>query len=184
MQDVEVIMLKIIVKRLGFAGAMSVGLLMCASSVQASDISPFDLIEAYKTETKSQNYTKLSPSISEKEAMALDKTFSKHFGEPAVTRNGVKVWEVPNSNARKGEAKHITVTCGPHGNGFYISVDARGAGEGNHDEKRRYDHALEKKQLSLQAPTKSNAQIKPASRQTLKSKRRHQLKPHLRDDAN
>lgn len=177
-------MLKIAVKRLGFAVAIIASSLLGAITSQASEISPFDLIKGYQVETRSQNYAKLTKSLSSEDAKALDQSFSKHFGTPAVTRNGVKVWEIPNSNANKGEASLITVTCGPDENGFYISVDARGPGEGNRHEKSLHDEKLKKAERKSERAATAKSENTRATKRKANSRVSHKLKPHLRDDAN
>lgn len=177
-------MLKIAVKRLGLAGAVSVGLLFSNLSAQASEISPFDLIRDYKVETRTKNYTKLSTGLSAEEAQALDQSFSKHFGSPAVMRNGVKVWQIPNDNAQKGQADLITVTCGPDSKGYIISVDARGPGKGNRHQKALHDKKLKNAERKAQSASTAKLKNKSKTKRRTTSRVSQKLKPHLRDDAN
>jgi hypothetical protein len=177
-------MLKIAIKRLGFAGVATVGLFFSTMSAQASEISPFDLIKDYKVEKRTKNYAKLSAGLSAEDAQALDQSFSEHFGSPAVKRNGVKVWEIPNDNAQKGQADLITVTCGPDGTGYIISVDARGPGEGNRHQKALHDKKLKNAERKAQRASTARLENKSESKSRATSRVSQKLKPHLRDDAN
>lgn len=87
----------------------------------------FDLLSQHATAKKSANYVKLNSSIDEATAMKLDARFIELYGEPAVSRAGLKVWEIANPNANSDQAKITTLMCGPDGSGgIYISADRRG----------------------------------------------------------
>ena len=174
-------MLKIAIGRRGLAVALSAVVFALASPSYAKnmvekDISPFDIIKSHSAETRVKNYTKLSKSLGANEAMALDAKFSELYGEATISRNGTKVWEIPNPNARKGQAKHITITCGPDADGFYISVDARGAGTGNYQEKQRL---AKKQQAKVQKSTFAKSNRATSKLQAPGKSRR--LQPNLHD---
>ncbi len=173
-------MLKIAIGRRGLAAALSIVLFALASSSHAKnmaqkDISPFDIVKNHSAETRVKNYTKLSKSLGADEAMAIDAKFSELYGEATISRNGTKVWEIPNPNAHKGQAKHITITCGPDETGFYISVDARSSGNGNHKEKQRLEQKKAERQSSKLV--KTDKVLSKSSSSTTS----HVLKPNERD---
>lgn len=85
----------------------------------------FALLSEYAAEIQRPNYIKLQSSIDMNDAMSIDAKISEIYGTPAVSRSGLKVWEIKN-NTGNG-AKKTTIMCGPDGNGgIYISADRRG----------------------------------------------------------
>ncbi len=85
----------------------------------------FDLLSKYTAEARQTDYIKLQSSIKMSDAKSIDAKISELYGTPAVTRAGLKVWEVAN-NSGTG-APHTTIMCGPDGSGgLFISADRRG----------------------------------------------------------
>jgi len=85
----------------------------------------FELLSQYTAEKQRKNYIKLQSSIDLADAMAIDAKFSELYGAPEVSRSGLKVWEVENTNGQG--ARQTTIMCGPDGKGgIFISADRRG----------------------------------------------------------
>lgn len=85
----------------------------------------FELLATYETETQQDNYIKLKSTLPFLEVTKIDAKFSKLYGEPAVSRSGLKVWQIENTRGRG--AKHVTIMCGSDKQGgYFISVDRRG----------------------------------------------------------
>ncbi len=165
-------MLKIAIKNVALAGVTT--LFLCGIPISAmAETSPFDILKSYSVDVKEKNYTKLSKSLSLDEAKAIDAAFSAKYGEPRVTREGLKVWEVPNLDAKRGEAEHITIMCGREKGGFYISVDARGPGEGNQADRKKL---RERSKAERQVLSQSNA-----AKSTVKRQSPARLRPELQD---
>ncbi len=86
----------------------------------------FDILRKYTPETQQTNYIKLQSTINLSDAKRIDAQISELYGNPRVTREGLKVWEVKNNHA--GGSDQTTIMCGPDGNGgVFISADRRGS---------------------------------------------------------
>lgn len=116
-----------------------------AFAVDSGDAA-FALLSKYKTESQQTDYIKLRKFITPTDAMEIDRTFSELYGEPKVTREGLKVWEITNS---KGSgAPQTTLMCGADKNGkFFISADRRGPkarGEGTRSKAERANNVIKR----------------------------------------
>lgn len=85
----------------------------------------FEILANYDAEKRQKNFIKLESSVAITDAAAIDAKMTEIYGAPAVSRSGLKVWEVENTSG--SGPKHTTIMCGPDGNGgLLISADRRG----------------------------------------------------------
>ena len=61
----------------------------------------------------------------------LEKALTKAYGAPNTRRSRLKVWEMPNVDARNRQAKQTTVMLGQDKTGYFVIIDRRGPGKGN-----------------------------------------------------
>jgi len=123
----------------------------------------FDLLSRYTAEKTAQDYIKLQNSIPAKDAEKLDAKLSTLYGEPKVTRAGLKVWEVQNPAPSAQQAKFTTIMCGPDGKGgYYISADSRGS---NADVALRAKQRKKAKSASRPAPQAQSRRMQPLTTQ-------------------
>ena len=117
-------MLGVPVMRLILLTAILTALAMPAAAKDSGELA-FDLLAQFAIETQKPDYIKLQSSINLSDAKAIDAKISKAYGDPQLTRSGLKVWEIENTS--NSGAKHTTIMCGPDGKGgTLISADRRG----------------------------------------------------------
>ena len=118
----------------------------------------FELLSKYSWEKKKKNFIKLKSSIDKSDAMAIDAKISKLYGEPKISRGGLKVWEVPNENG--SGAKHTTIMCGPDtSGGIFISADRRGPtgrGAASRSKTKKSKNVSTSREIKRRTPTQSS----------------------------
>lgn len=110
--------------RKAFLTAIFIAFVSPAYAIDSGDAA-FEILSKFDAEKSKTNYIKLQTSISFRDAEAIDAKFSEIYGDPEISRAGLKVWEVENNSGSR--AKKTTIMCGPDGKGgILISVDRRG----------------------------------------------------------
>lgn len=102
-------------------------LLGATSTASAADVftEALALTEGQSRAVNQSNYVKLSESIDMVDAKSIDAAITSKYGAPAITRSGLKVWEVENTDGSTGSADKVTITCGMEDGRIQISIDAR-----------------------------------------------------------